>query len=219
MSGTAGEHYRAQRARVMELVRGLDPDQLARQVPACPSWTVHQLLSHLVGVAADTATGRLDGAPGPSWTAAQVTARQDRSVDDLLAEWREHAGAVETGIDQLGQVGWRFVYDITLHEDDLREALGLPLGTGPTQATVLEGLIARARGNISDAGLPALRLQAGQQAWDLGEDHPAAQLTAPDAGELARAMSGRRSDEQIRAMAWQGDPGPYLPHLVFHPPS
>ena len=214
----ASEHYRAQRARVTELAQGLDEGQLATRVPACPGWTVHALLSHLTGLTADVAAGRLDGAGTPPWTAKQIADRQDVPVDDLLAEWDRFGPEVESGMDQFGAVAWRFVYDVTMHEDDLREALGMPAGTGRTQDTVLDGLANRAGQKITQASLPALRVVTTDREWTLGEGEPVATLTVPDKGELQRVLGGRRALATMRALDWQGDPEPYLPHLTLFPP-
>ena len=45
---------------------------------------------------------------------------------------------------------------------------------------------------------------------------PAAELTA-DAFELFRTLSGRRSLDQVRALAWDGDPEPNLDLLTPYP--
>ena len=211
------EHYRSQRERVTELVRGLDDEQLATRVPGCPAWTVRDLLSHLTGLSADLAAGNVEGAGSPEWTAKQVADRQDRTVPELLAEWDEYGPQVDAVIDDLGFEGYRIFYDATMHEDDLREALGLPLGTGPTQTEVLGGLVALTGPRLK--GLPPLRLRAGERTWDFCDSEPVAVLTAPDEGELARVLGGRRSYDRMRALDWQGDPEPYLPHLTLFPPG
>jgi hypothetical protein len=64
--------YAATRARVTETAQALTAEQLNTRVPACPDWTVHNLISHLAGVAGDFVAGNLDGAPRPPWTAVQV---------------------------------------------------------------------------------------------------------------------------------------------------
>lgn len=211
------EHYRSQRERVAELVRGLDDAQLATRVPGCPAWTVRDLLSHLTGLAADVVAGNVDGAGTPAWTSKQVADRQGRSVPELLAEWDEHGPRVDGVVDQLGLAGYRIFYDATMHEDDLREALGLPLATGPTQTEVLGGLVALTGPRLT--GLPPLRLQAGERTWDFCDSPPVAVLTAPDEGELARVLSGRRSYDRMRALDWHGDPEAYLPHLTLFRPG
>lgn len=213
------EHYRAVRGSLTALAPTLTDGQLGRTVPGCPAWTVRELLSHLTGLASDLAAGRVEGAGTSPWTAVQVAERQGRSVGELLAEWAASAPAVEGVMDSLGQAGYRIFYDITLHDDDLREALGLPAGDLPAHRSVLTGMVGVAGGRITGAGLPALRLVAGEQSWTAGEGEPGATLTAPGRGELGRVLGARRTPEQVRALAWEGDPEPYLPLLPLFPPS
>ncbi|MCA1712184.1 MAG: maleylpyruvate isomerase family mycothiol-dependent enzyme [Actinobacteria bacterium] len=213
---TPSEHYRSQRERVTALVQDLDEEQLATRVPGCPEWTVRELLSHLTGLARDVAEERMDDAGQPHWTARQVADRQDRSVEELLAEWSDYGPQVEAMLDGMGFAGYRTFYDATMHEDDLREALGLPLAEGPTQTEVLGGLVMLAGGRLT--GLPPLEVRAGEQSWTFCDSPSVAVLTAPDAGELGRVLGGRRSAEQLRALDWAGDPEPYLDALTqFRP--
>ena len=50
------EWSRAQQ-RVIELVADLPPERAALRVPACPDWTVRDLLSHMVGLGVDVVAG------------------------------------------------------------------------------------------------------------------------------------------------------------------
>jgi hypothetical protein len=62
--------YAATRARVTETAQALTAEQLNTRVPACPDWTVHNLISHLAGVAGDSwrATWTMHpGRPGPRY--------------------------------------------------------------------------------------------------------------------------------------------------------
>lgn len=202
--------YADTRRRLGEFARTLDVARLATPVPACPGWTVHGVIAHLVGLAADVATGRLVGFPDDEWTEGQVRARAGRSVDELLAEWEEHAPAVEAGIArQTGVVS--IVVDAATHEHDVRAVLGEPAvedSAGFDYA--LQAFVMGMAYRLKKRGLPALQLRAGDQDWTLGEGDVVATVTAPVA-ELARAVSGRRSAAQVRALAWDGDPEPYLP--------
>ena len=99
-------------------------DQIA---PATPEWRVHDVLAHLVGVTDDVVNGRLDGIASDPWTAAQVDARRDRSVAELLAEWDERRAAVRDGARRrAARVGGQALFDAATHEHDLRHALGAP---------------------------------------------------------------------------------------------
>lgn len=64
-------------------------DAIARKVPACPEWTIKDVIAHLAGLAADWRAGNLAGYSGDASTARQVAERRDRSIDDLLAEWAD----------------------------------------------------------------------------------------------------------------------------------
>lgn len=55
--------YRKARTRVSDLAATLSDEQLQAPVPATPRRTIHELFSHLVGCAADAASGRIVRAP------------------------------------------------------------------------------------------------------------------------------------------------------------
>lgn len=209
------EHYRAVRSEVTALAADLSDEQQQIRVPGCPAWTVRELVSHLSGLSRDLCEGRIDGAGSPPWTALQVADRQDRSLAELLAEWAECGPQVDAVMDELGVAGFRIFYDAALHEDDLREALDLPLASSPTHAEVLDGLVALAGQRIAAAGLPALTMVAGDRTWSGGENT----VTVSSTGELSRALAGRRTAEQLRGYGWIGDGEPYLAHLPMFAPG
>ncbi len=79
------EWTQAQR-RVIELTRLLSAEQAERQVPACPDWTVTQLLAHMVGLNADVLAGDEPEDHNAAWTQRQVDVRAGRYVAALTAE-------------------------------------------------------------------------------------------------------------------------------------
>jgi uncharacterized protein (TIGR03083 family) len=205
------EHYRSQRLALSDLYGGLSADQLALTVPGCPKWTVRDALSHLVGLPTAVMSGDLGDAGTPEWTQRQVEARSALSVAELIEQWATAAPPFEESLPARGFLGWVFTYDVTVHGDDVREALGLPLGTSETHARVLDGLVDRVRSRAEGVG--TLVLSAGERSWTVGDGAPSATLTVPDEGELARVVGARRADEVVRAMAWTGDPEPWIPVL------
>lgn len=210
-------------------------------MPACPGWTVRDVLAHVTGIAADAAQGRYFSGAADAWrderlaqardayTAAQVAARRDRPVAALVAEWAGWAAVLEpmlAGVAPLpaGSPGWLRsapVADLAVHLHDVRGALARP-GDRDAQVTHLGlRIYARWLGRRLDEGeRPALRLRAGDQEWVEGAGPLAAALAA-DPFELFRALSGRRSLDQVRTLAWDGDPRPYLDVLPPYrmPPS
>ena len=97
--GELGDAYRGVRERVNEIVRACDRDARHAGAPATPGWSVHDLVSHVTGVAVDITEGRLDGVATDPWTARQVDTRRTRDTLDVLDEWNAHASTIEAGID------------------------------------------------------------------------------------------------------------------------
>jgi uncharacterized protein (TIGR03083 family) len=234
----AASAYEDGQRRVTALAADLDDAQLAAPVPACPDWTVRDLIAHLVGEAADTTVGdgffagAADAWRDPrlaqereQWTAAQVAARRDRNVHSLLREWDERGSQLVTMLRRgdgfaMTAPDWMLsspAADLGVHLHDLREALGDP-GDEATWVTRLalgvyrEWLAQR----LSAVGLPALRLDDGSKPWVAGRGEPVATLRA-ESFELFRAMSGRRTAAQIRELGWEGDPAPYLAVISPYP--
>jgi uncharacterized protein (TIGR03083 family) len=116
-----GEVYRTNVDAVTALAEGLAPEQLATLVPATPQWTVRDVVAHLAGSPADALSGRMDGAPGPGWTARHVAERSDRSVEDLTAELRGSVNAVTATLE--GNDRPALVWNAAVHHADLHEAL------------------------------------------------------------------------------------------------
>lgn len=200
--------YEAVRARMVDLLRQASPEQLALQVPACPDWDVRELLAHAVGVAVDVAAGRIEGAGSDPWTAAQVQARRDADRDALLAEWDSTAPALQEtllGIDSMPAA--QVVFDLATHEHDLRGALELPGERGSEGVDVGWQWATTVLGQLRDGyGEGALVLTTPDgTAISCGSADPTSGVTA-DRFELWRAMTGRRSAEQVASWSWTGEP-------------
>jgi uncharacterized protein (TIGR03083 family) len=196
------------RDRVVPIIADLSDDQLTRTVPGTPDWTVRDLIGHMVGCPIDLAAGRFEGAGGPVWTQAQVEARRGNSVGDLIAEWLCKADTIEAAILG-GDVPVPVTFDILTHESDLRAAVGAEPTPDPRAIRfVADGFGARAVKAAAKAGLPSLQLRAPDSDWSVGE--PGGISGEAAESEWARALTGRRSQRQVCAYSWSGDPTPYL---------
>jgi uncharacterized protein (TIGR03083 family) len=209
--------YAEGRRRISELVSGLGEEEAATPVPACPEWSVHDVVAHLTGVCADILGGNLDGVATDHWTAAQVEARRNRTIDEVVAEWSQLALQVEAMADNFGAAGNQLVADLTTHEHDVRGALGRPgaRDSGGVMVAV-DFLISGLDQSITARHLAPLELRAGGRSWTVGGGEPAGRLEA-EAFELMRALTGRRSRRQIRVLGWTVDPAPYFPAFQFGP--
>ncbi len=195
--------YRDARGRLTRLVGALTGEQLGTPVPATSAWTVHELVAHLVGGAADTASGRLDGAPGEEWTARHVAERRQRPVSELLAEWELVAPTVE--LSRTGEVrGPNLAADIICHEGDLHEALGLPRPDRHHWQPVLEAMMGLLGRRLRQPGTLVIRDEQDQE-WRFGGGDPHTLLSA-DGYELLRGTFSRRSQRQIAGWNWTPTP-------------
>jgi uncharacterized protein (TIGR03083 family) len=210
-----GQQYGSCRERIVTLASDLTDEQAAIPVAACPGWTVHDLVAHLVGSVADVLAERVDGIGSPAWTAAQVEARRDASIAEMLAEWHDAAPQFEDTLRTVGgQMAALGVADAWNHEQDLRDALGLPATNDPTvEHTAIEGYAPMVGGTWAADGVAPLRVVAGDAAVLSGDGEPGATVTGTPY-ELARTLAGRRTEAQLRSLAWSGDADPYIAVLA-----
>lgn len=211
--------YRDTRGRIDELCRGLAPAEAATTVPACPEWSVRDLLSHLTVIAAEPVAGNLPGDDQQAWMDQGMAARADAGVGQLLDEWNQAGPAFEGIIESFGDALRNVVYDAAVHEHDLRQALGRPgERDAPAVRIGLEALLDQLGDRIREHDLPAVRVQIADTGDEVvcGDGEPQVTL-AGDRFELFRLLGNRRSRDQVRAAAWTGDPEPYLGALEAMP--
>ncbi|MDQ3147983.1 MAG: maleylpyruvate isomerase family mycothiol-dependent enzyme [Actinomycetota bacterium] len=217
MDVDVGVVYAEGRRRVGGLVAGLDAEGAATTVPACPEWSVKDVVAHLTGICADVLAGNLEGVATDPWTAAQVEARRSASLGEVVAEWNELAPQVEAMAADFGPAGHQWVGDFATHEHDIRGALRQPASRDSQAVAIgVEFIAAGFLASVADRGLPVLALEAGDWRSTSGAGTPAATLVA-EPFELLRAMTGRRSAEQVAALGWSTDPGPWLGCLDWGP--
>jgi uncharacterized protein (TIGR03083 family) len=117
------EAYGRLREQMLAMVATADP---TTPVPACPGWTVKELLAHVAGVASDVLTGNVAEAGTEPWVQAQLDARAGQSLPTIADEWRATGPQVDDVCAQLGDAIAQLVFDTVTHEQDLRGALGQP---------------------------------------------------------------------------------------------
>ena len=180
-----GVVYAAARERICALVDDPSVDP-GRTVPATPEWTVHDVVAHLSGIAADAVSGNMAGAPGDAWTAAQVSRNRHRTIADMVAEWQVNGPVMESflSLPDAGALSTPAVIDVHTHEADLRHALGLPVAVPqPVLHWAAAELRAGFHAAVSAAGLPDVMLDTDQLTW-------------------FRGRMGRRTADEVRVLRW-----------------
>jgi uncharacterized protein (TIGR03083 family) len=213
------EVYSASRNRLIERAAHLTEAQQQVQVPATPLWTVADVYRHLVGVASDVLTGRLDGRGTPGWTAAQVAGRAGLSLGEVCAEWDQVAPKFEQLIHDSGFELARPCFDVWTHEQDVVGALG---GQGdrndPAVPTIAASLLAMLRQSwAADPDRPAIEFVVDGEPHRYGEGEPEFSLSTTGY-EFCRMIISRRSKEQMLAADWTGgNPERIFPMLCVFP--
>jgi uncharacterized protein (TIGR03083 family) len=214
-----GPIYAEGRERLTEIVRSEDPEGHTSPVPGCPHWAVRDVIAHVTGVCADVLAGRMDGVATEPWTAAQVADRKGASLSEILAEWAQVSPQVEAMAPHFpARMDEQWVLDLTTHEHDIRGALGQP-GARDAAGVLVALDFAATMGlaqSVAARGLPAVLVKAGDREFAVGTGEPAASVEGTPF-ELLRAMTGRRSEAQVRALRWDGDVDLVVPAFEFGP--
>lgn len=218
----AADLYADTHKRVVATAKQMDP---ALPVPACPGWTTRDVIAHLVGLASDVVTGRLDGYAGPEWTAQQLEERSLKSTSDLFDEWERvlpqfldiNRDLAKSDLPEminhvLGPVPKTsfesaFHVDLLHHEHDLLGAAGHPRRVAlPADIAAMRSQLANVRLRFAADGLPTLQISPtdADRSWDVGSDTPSAWLSAPVI-DILRSFGGRRTLDEISAFRWSGD--------------
>jgi uncharacterized protein (TIGR03083 family) len=220
-----GAQYALARKRLSELLAGVD-EPAEVPVAACPTWSAHDVLAHLVGVNEDVLAGRLTGPPSDEETAAQVARRSGVPTADVLAEWAAMAPALEALLTEVRV--WPGFIDVLSHEHDVRGALGNTDERESDEVWVASEylvanwrppvqLVVRVGGREHLLG-PAEKDTAEMKAGDR-EDTGEILILETTPFEALRFRLGRRSREQLSELSWTGDPSAVLDAMTIFGPE
>ncbi len=202
MSDTPGiaELYRLAHASFHDLAVTLSADDWSVHVPCTPVWTARDVLSHVSGIPDDAFAGRMEGAPGDEWTAAQVERNRDAGVDELLERWAQQASGFADVIESMGET--RPPFDLHSHEHDLRHALGRPGG----RSNVIVETAGYGLASVGGVGVRVTVELVDGRVVVTGNTDGASGVVVRGVSvfELFRSRLGRRSREQVRDYDWTG---------------
>ena len=213
-------HYRATRGRIVERVVSLDDDDASRVVPACPAWTIRDVVAHVTGIAADLGARRMPGSNSQAWIDGHVSDRKGLPLDRLADEWL--ASGVESFIEKSGS--GLLLFDVCAHEHDICHALGT-VGDRESDAlhACLSAMSELLRKDLLAKGAPgSVALTSRGHSWTVGEG-PVGLMLEAEPFELIRIFGSRRSEHQMRALPWKNpdgstaDVGPWLGYLAHFP--
>ena len=198
--------------RIVGLLAESNAAQWNHPVPACPGWSVRDVVAHLTAVALDLLDGRLTIPPSDAETAEHVCRFDGCGEDELFSIW---AGAADRLVQSAATAGLEPpLGDIACHEHDIRAALGRP---GARDA---ESVHWTARELLAMLQPPVpLRVITEDGQYRTGPCSGPEILLRTTLFDTMRWRLGRRSRLQMAAMDWSEDPAPVLDHLYLFGPA
>ncbi|MEU5314777.1 maleylpyruvate isomerase family mycothiol-dependent enzyme [Streptomyces sp. NPDC021562] len=203
--------YRSCRDNIIRLAR-THPEKASWPVPACPGWSVRDVISHLLQVCRlVVAEVPVDihhpPAPEPTVPLMQLLTAWEE-LDEVLAEVLERTPWLRRGT---------MLLDAFSHELDIRAAAGMPPPHDhPAFADALELATMGFTMSVNARRLPTLRIKTPGHAWLIGDGTPAATVRG-ESLEVFRSLTGRRTLAQIRELSWSADPASWLPAFAWGP--
>ena len=206
--------YRNVRVRMTDLLLAAGPDDLARTVPACPDWTVHDLLAHVVGIPEAIVGGDFPSGDLQAWLDGLVAERRTVPVPELCDRW----AALDDTLGPVLEGAGLLLADVYVHEHDLRGALDRPGARDAAETAVVVPLaLANLVNDLTAAGLAPLAVASGDQRWSSGDGDPGCTLEV-DVWEAVRILASRRTEAEILAAPATGDVGAYAAVIAAHSP-
>jgi uncharacterized protein (TIGR03083 family) len=207
-----GWHYCQARLRLDRLLRASDPGVWHTPVAACPGWTVHDVMAHLLGNVEDGAAGRISGIPSPALTSEQVERHGDDDPLALLDAWAAAGPTIEAIITSANL--WPAAIDVVTHEHDIRAAIERP-GARENESVVL--FATRLRDGLRTSRPVTIELEDTDEGDET--DAKATITLRTTSFDFFRLRMGRRSRDQVLALDWSGNPEPIVDELFTFGPS
>ena len=206
--------YGATRARTADLAQSLSPGDLRRAVPACPLWTVFDLIAHVVSMPAAIGNGESPPGTVTDWLQSLVEARRNQGVGELTEEWLSLDGSIAAILNGPGGV---LFGDLAVHEHDLRGAVDAADHGALEVEVMLPRTLAGFAKPLRQAGLGAIAVRHDDEMWRSHDAEPGWTLDVTP-WEAVRAINSRRTADELRELPHVGDVEPYLAILDAHLP-
>jgi hypothetical protein len=175
---------------------------------------VHDLAAHLVGTPAELAAGNFPSGDFSGWLQNIVDVRRGQDIPAVVEEWHGLDPAIEPMLQ--GPAALMFA-DVAVHEHDLRGALGRPDHDALEADAILTFVLERYASAARDAGLGAIVVEYNDSSWR-SHDADAGWTLRVEPWEAVRALNGRRTADELRALPADGDADAYVAIIGGHLP-
>lgn len=236
--------YTEVQERLCTVLEDLNEARADTPVPACPEWSVRDVVAHHCGLVVDVVRENTPEFFGSfnlldQWrdesvararddlTGRQVAEREGHSLGSLINEWREATVALlpimrgeQSFPEQVPSIfSGVLINDVVVHEGDIRIAIGLDQApAGAALSVALRGYGFSLDYRIKTLGLaPLVLAYDGKTLQFGGEGDPGAKVSATRF-DLVRTLASRRTAAEITSLDWSGNPEPYVPILPEYGP-
>lgn len=201
--------YQAVRSELVGELRRLGAASLS-VVPACPEWSVKDVVAHLTGLNGDLLAGLpLQSIGSDEATSRQVGDRQHLTIDEVVDEWLAVSGAIDDYFSSDPNSAAALLADMVVHAYDIQEVLGQHTTVAaraiPTSA---QRYANRLQHRLANDMHIALAVEFG--------DGPTCSAPEVDAGRpvtlrtssfaFVRGVTGRLRRTEVEEFEWSVDP-------------
>lgn len=207
------ELYRAVRDELVTELRPLDVATASTIVPACPDWTVKDVVAHLSGLNAELLAG-VDGSIGShEATSRQVADRSELSLSEVLDEWLSLSKAIDDRFAVDPNMAAALLADMVVHAYDIEEILHQSTTAADTAvAASAQRYVGKLQDRLATDFDTRLTIDLTDDAtWPAPRLDNAAELTVQTSSfEFLRGVTGRLPRHQVEAFDWSSDPSAIL---------
>lgn len=201
-----GAVYASTRTSLIGHLRDLTPAEAATKVPACPGWSAKDVVAHVAGLVADVLAGMKPPFGSFEMTSRQVAERAEATLAEVCDEWAANGDAMAAFMAENPMTGMGFTADLTIHYDDLAEAVeAIPTAPDDAVAVACGRYVPLLQERLVERLDIALTVTLDDQVWEPTGGSTARTLTAGRSDYL-RALTGRRTRAEVeRMLTWDAD--------------
>ncbi len=206
--------YQAVRAELISQLERLDGAAASSVVPACPEWSVKDVVAHICGLNVELLAGvPFQTIGSEEATSRQVDDRQHLSLDEVISEWLSVAPSIDELFKADTNVAAALLADLVVHAYDLHELI---LQDITVAATAIPLSAQRYAGRLQTRLAAEMNVGLTVDFADLAAC-AAPDLDGGDAATLrtsalpfVRGVTGRLTRGEVEAFDWSIDPSEIL---------
>ena len=206
--------YQAVRAELIRELRRLNAASASLKVPACPEWTVKDVVAHLCGLNVELLAGvPFQSIGSEEATGRQVADRERLSLGEVVDEWLSASQSIDELFVADTNAAAALLADLVVHAYDLHELLAQDTTVAATAIPLSAHRYAnRLQHRVADEMRIALAVEfTNGETFSAPEVDGGSSVTLRTSTSLfARGVTGRLRRAEVEAFDWSDDPSGIL---------